>query len=166
MNATNYEGDGPKGLILSGNTFYGIAGGGGNTGNGTIFVFNLVGGGISNLHNFSAVLNLTNSGGSTPLGGLTFSNNILYGTAQRGGTIGQGTVFSLSFATQLSISASSSEAVLAWPANMAGYTLQSSTNLGKAANWITVSPAPVQNEGRFIVTNSVSSPRMYYRLSQ
>src|SRR5882724_5563776 len=41
------------GLILSGNTLYGTAAGGGNWGNGTVFAVNTDGTGFTNLHNFT-----------------------------------------------------------------------------------------------------------------
>jgi len=47
------------------------------------------------IHNFAAVNGRTNSGGTEPLGGLTLSDNILYGTAGGGGRFGSGTVFSV-----------------------------------------------------------------------
>jgi uncharacterized repeat protein (TIGR03803 family) len=43
------------------------------------------------------------SDGSTPWANLILSGNTLYGTASGGGSSGKGTVFSLSFAPQLTI---------------------------------------------------------------
>jgi uncharacterized repeat protein (TIGR03803 family) len=79
------------GLILSGNTLYGTAYGGGSSGQGTVFAVNTDGTGFTNLYGFSG-----NSDGANPRAGLILSGNTLYGTASVGGSSGQGTVFSLS----------------------------------------------------------------------
>ncbi len=85
------------GLILSGNTLYGTAVGGGASGNGTIFAVNTDGTGFTNLHSFTALLSpsATNSDGSHPYAALMLSENTLYGTASQGGSSGDGTVFAL-----------------------------------------------------------------------
>jgi uncharacterized repeat protein (TIGR03803 family) len=86
---TNGDGAGPSaGAILSGTTLYGTAQGGGSSGNGTLFRVNTDGTGFTNLHDFSVV-----NDGATPTAGLIVSNNTLYGTALRGGSSGNGTVF-------------------------------------------------------------------------
>jgi len=85
------------GLILSGNTLYGTASYGGNSGNGTIFAIQTSGLGFTNLYHFTATVgaNATNSDGANPIGGLILSGNTLYGTASAGGASGYGTVFAL-----------------------------------------------------------------------
>ncbi len=96
-NDTNADGSNPDGgLLLSGNTLYGTAGGGGVSSNGTIFAVNIDGTGFTVLHAFSARNNDTNADGSLPQAGLILSGNTLYGTAVAGGTAGWGTMFSLS----------------------------------------------------------------------
>jgi len=95
---TNSDGATPEaGLILSGNTLYGTATGGGSGGVGTVFALNTDGTGFTNLHSFTALdLNTgTNSDGATPEAGLILSGNTLYGTATGGGSGGVGTVFAL-----------------------------------------------------------------------
>ena len=94
---TNSDGAFPEGtLILSGNTLYGTANQGGIYGYGTVFSFNTDGTSFTNLHSFTACSgNLTNSDGAYPTAGLILSGNTLYGTAQYGGTNGNGTVFSV-----------------------------------------------------------------------
>jgi uncharacterized repeat protein (TIGR03803 family) len=97
---TNSDGASPQGgLILSGNTLYGTATGGGTSGNGTVFAVNTNGTGFTNLHSFTATNGPsyfgTNSDGANPIAGLILSGNILYGTAFRGGTNGSGTVFAI-----------------------------------------------------------------------
>ncbi len=84
---TNSDGTYPYGvLILSGNTLYGTAYGGGS-GAGTVFKVNTDGTGFTNLHSF------TGSDGASPYAGLILSGNTLYGTARIGGSSGYGTVF-------------------------------------------------------------------------
>jgi uncharacterized repeat protein (TIGR03803 family) len=84
------------GLILSGNTLYGTTPGGGTNGNGTVFAVSTTGGGFSVLHTFTASVSGINSDGAEPYAGLILSGNTLYGTAELGGTNGNGTVFALS----------------------------------------------------------------------
>jgi uncharacterized repeat protein (TIGR03803 family) len=95
---TNADGITPyAGLVLSGNTLYGTAFGGGIDGNGTVFSVNSDGTGFAVLHAFTAAYgaNYTNSDGANPYAGLVLSGNTLYGTTQYGGASGNGTVFSL-----------------------------------------------------------------------
>ena len=87
-------------LISSGGMLYGVAAGGGTNGNGTVFAVNTNGTGFTTLHTFSAgTANifglLTNGDGANPYGSLTASGNMLYGTAEGGGTNGNGTVFAV-----------------------------------------------------------------------
>ena len=67
---------------------------------------------------------------------------------------------------QLTIIPSGANVILTWPANAAGFTLQSTTNLVSPAVWITNSPAPVVVNGQYAVTNSTSGTKKFYRLSQ
>jgi uncharacterized repeat protein (TIGR03803 family) len=85
------------GLVLSGSNLYGMANAGGHSGYGTIFSVNTNGSGFTVLHSFTAPTGSlgTNSDGAQPWGGLIFSGNTLYGMASRGGTGGNGTVFSV-----------------------------------------------------------------------
>jgi uncharacterized repeat protein (TIGR03803 family) len=83
------DGAGPSGgLILSGNTLYGTAGGG-SLGAGTIFAINTDGTGFTNLHNFTGI------DGRNPSGGLILSGTTLYGTTTGGGSSGSGTIFAI-----------------------------------------------------------------------
>ena len=93
------------------------------------------------------------------------------GRRSDGGSSGNGTVFSLSFAPQLTIIPSGANVILTWPTNVAGfdytgYTLQSTTNLVSSAVWTTNSPAPVVVNGQNTVTNPISGTQQFYRLSQ
>src|SRR5665213_2030719 len=96
---TNSDGATPiGGLILSGNTLYGPAAGGGSSGNGTVFAVQTNGTGFTNLYSFTATSGgySTNSDGAYPRAGLILSGNTLYGTAEGGGSSGNGTVFAVS----------------------------------------------------------------------
>jgi uncharacterized repeat protein (TIGR03803 family) len=96
---TNNDGAYPAGgLVLTGQTLYGMAQRGGPTGNGTIFRVNTDGSGFTNLHSFtftSSVSPYTNTDGAVPLGNLILSDNKLYGTTPLGGSGGGGVVFSI-----------------------------------------------------------------------
>ena len=93
------DGGGPlAGLVLSGNTLYGTAWGGGTNGSGTVFAVNTDGTGFTTLHSFTETSTnssgfYTNSDGANPFAGLILSGNTLYGTAADGGSSGSGTVF-------------------------------------------------------------------------
>ena len=89
-------------LVLSGNTLYGTASAGGNSGsyngNGTLFAVNTDGTGFTNEYIFTAYppgFYYTNSDGSVPFAGLILSSNTLYGAAYDGGAFAGGTVFAV-----------------------------------------------------------------------
>jgi formylglycine-generating enzyme required for sulfatase activity len=66
---------------------------------------------------------------------------------------------------QLTITLSGTNVVLTWPTNnTAGLILQSTLNLGAAAVWNPVYPAPVVVNGPNTVTNPISDTRQFYRL--
>src|ERR1035437_4022567 len=96
---TNSDGAAPRvSLILSGNTLYGAAAGGGSSGNGTVFAVNTDATGFTNLYSFTAsppYPNNTKNDRAGPEDGLILSGNTLYGTAHFGGRSGNGTVFAL-----------------------------------------------------------------------
>jgi uncharacterized repeat protein (TIGR03803 family) len=73
-------------LIVSDNTLYGTAAGGGSSRLGTVFRLNTDGTGFTNLHTFS-------SDGYDPNAGLILSNNTLFGATTTGVVLGEGTVF-------------------------------------------------------------------------
>jgi uncharacterized repeat protein (TIGR03803 family) len=165
---TNSDGGFPSSLTLSGNTLYGTTSWGGTGGQGTLFALNTDGTGFTNLYNFTG-----GDDGAQPNSRLLLSGNTLYGTAGGlGGSLGHGTVFSISFPPQLSITPCGvppSGIVLSWPTNFAGfdytgYTLQSTTNLGPSAIWLTNSAAPGVINGENVVTNTITGSPQYYRL--
>jgi uncharacterized repeat protein (TIGR03803 family) len=165
--ATNSDGAFPHGgLILSNNTLYGAAGGGGTWGQGTVFAINTDGTAFTVLHTFKG-----SSDGSGPNGNLILSGNTLYGTALFGGSSGaDGTVFSISLSPQPTIVPSGSNVILSWPTNYAGfdyagYALQSTATIA-SPTWTTVSPPPVVVNGQYTVTNPISASQQFFRLRQ
>jgi uncharacterized repeat protein (TIGR03803 family) len=97
--STNSDGAHPSaGVILSGNTLYGTTPYGGSSGKGTVFAVKTDGTGFMNLHSFTG-----GSDGAYPNAGVILSGNTLYGTTGEGGSSGNGTVFSLSLAPQVTI---------------------------------------------------------------
>src|SRR2546425_5681279 len=97
---TNSDGATPVGgLTLSGDTLYGTTPFGGTSGAGAVFEVKTDGTGFTNLYSFTAASDYypssPNSDGASPWAGLVLSNNTLYGTANRGGSSGWGTVFAV-----------------------------------------------------------------------
>ncbi|HMJ89743.1 MAG TPA: choice-of-anchor tandem repeat GloVer-containing protein [Candidatus Acidoferrum sp.] len=87
---TNSNGAFPRaGLVLSGNTLYGITRFGGVFGEGVIFRINTDGTGFTNLHS------LATSEGTGARAGLILSGNTLYGAGQGGGNFGRGALFAV-----------------------------------------------------------------------
>jgi uncharacterized repeat protein (TIGR03803 family) len=73
------------------NIIYGLCSNGGQIGLGTAFRYAINSGIFSVIHEFAGT-----QGGSSPKGGLILSENgVLYGTAQFGGSLNQGTIFSI-----------------------------------------------------------------------
>jgi uncharacterized repeat protein (TIGR03803 family) len=88
------------GLVQSGNTLYGttawFGGTGGYSQSGTVFALAADGSNFKTIYHFSATMSETNLDGSRPISGVIVSGNTLYGTTQKGGIEGNGTVFALS----------------------------------------------------------------------
>jgi hypothetical protein len=57
------------------------------------------------------------------------------------------------------------ELVLSWPASASAFTLQSTTNLASPTSWVDSAKSPVVVDGRFAITNTLSHPAEFYRLS-
>lgn len=99
--ATNSDGVGPVGLVVSGNTVYGTAMAGGLLGDGTIFRVDTSGQHFTNLFNFNQgtynaqTSTYPDSTGQTPNPGLLLIGNTLYGTTFYGGLFDGGTVFKI-----------------------------------------------------------------------
>jgi uncharacterized repeat protein (TIGR03803 family) len=144
---TNSDGAVPSaGMILSGNTLYGTAAGGGSWGNGAVFAVNTDGSGFTNLYSFTATPaypNSTNSDGANPHAGLILSGNTLYGTATSGGSSGYGTVFALNtdgtnFTTLHSFTNGSDGAHPISGLTLSGNTLYGTAHIGGNSNAGTV----------------------------
>jgi len=160
--AINSDGGNPLGLVLSGNTLYGTVGLGG-FGYGTVFALNTDGTSFTTLHSFRSY----SSEGAYPHS-VILSGNALYGPAESGGSSDEGTLFSLSFAPQLTIIPSGANVVLTWPTNVVGFdytrfTLQSTTNLSPSA-WSPVAQAAATNAGQISVTVPTSDGSEFFRL--
>jgi len=80
------------GLVLSGNTLYGTADGGGSNGVGTVFKINTDGTDFTVVYSFIGPT-YSSSDGAYPLAALIVSDNTLYGTTGGGGILGLGVVF-------------------------------------------------------------------------
>jgi uncharacterized repeat protein (TIGR03803 family) len=160
---TNNDGAAPDaGLILSGNTLYGMAEYGGNSGAGTVFAINTNGTGFANLYNFTG-----GGDGANPNSVLVASGSSLYGTSTYGAYSGNGTVFNLSLvaaAPRLGLVPSGASVILTWPTNDAGYTLEFATNLVSPTVWSTNSAVPAVVNGNYAVTNAISGKSKFFRL--
>jgi hypothetical protein len=66
---------------------------------------------------------------------------------------------------RLTLTTLSTNALITWPTNFGGFTLESTTNLLPGA-WGAVSPAPVVVNGQFTVTNPISGSQRFYQLRQ
>ena len=155
------------GLILFGNTLYGTASVCGTNGYGTLFALNTDGSNFNTLHAFARWYD-----GGLPSGGLVLSGGNLYGTAQEGGANDTGTLFSISLESPaapqptLTIIHSETNVVLMWPTNATGFFLQFATNLVTPKVWSANLFSPVVVNTNYVLTNSISGMRMFYRLSQ
>ena len=94
--SANTDGAYPFGaLILSSNTLYGTANGGGRWGQGTVFAINTDGTGFRNLHSLNPGNALNTNSEGRSIAALVLSSNTLYGTAESGGNGDNGTVFAV-----------------------------------------------------------------------
>jgi hypothetical protein len=67
---------------------------------------------------------------------------------------------------QLTIARSGNNVIFTWPTSATGFSLLSATNLASPVVWAAVSPLPVVVNGQNTVTNAISDPRKFYKLSQ
>ncbi len=167
---TTGDGDGPEaGLVLSGSTLYGTTYGGGTKNFGNVFAINTDSLGFTNLYSFT-----DGADGADIVTGLILSGHTLYGTANRGGTNNDGTIFSLTFTPPasppsqpaLSIHVTGGNLVITWPDTATGYALASATNLGSSASWSIVTNIPVIVNGFYTVTVSTTGGQKYYSLAR
>jgi len=150
------------GLTLSGNTLYGTTTAGGTFTNGTLFAINTDGSNFKSLYSFTG----GNDGGD-PASDMILAGSTLFGTATKGGSTGNGTLFSFALAgPSLAIAHSGTNVILTWSTAYSNYTLQSTTQLVAGAAWSSVSPLPVVLNNLNTVTNPASARTKFYRLSQ
>jgi acyl-CoA reductase-like NAD-dependent aldehyde dehydrogenase len=69
-------------------------------------------------------------------------------------------------APRLAISRVGDAVVLSWPAAAARYTLQTAASLSNSPVWLPAGLAPVVTGDRRMVTNSLSGPGLFFRLSR
>jgi uncharacterized repeat protein (TIGR03803 family) len=153
------------GLTLYGNTLYGTVSSGGTKNFGAIFAIHTDGTGFTNVYSFTNGID-----GAYPGAALLLSGNTLYGTANGGGTNGDGTIFSLTLAAApsppvLGVHISGNNLVIAWPSSAIGYTLETAAALGSAARWAAVTNVPVIVNGQYTVTNAVTGQSAFFYLS-
>jgi uncharacterized repeat protein (TIGR03803 family) len=168
---TNSDGGSPGPLILSSNTLYGTASGGGNWGNGTVFKVNTDGTGFTTLYSFSA--SSTNSSSSYAAAGfragLVLLGKTLHGTTISGGGAGYGTVFAINtdgsgFTTLCSFNGGTNGAypqtILLSGNSLYGTTSGSSYDFGNSGNG-TVFAINTDGTG-FRTLHSFTAPVCYY----
>jgi uncharacterized repeat protein (TIGR03803 family) len=127
------------GLVVSGNTLYGTASGGGTNHGGTVFAVNTDGTGFTVLHAFNG------SDGSSPLDSLLLSGNTLYGTTVGGGPDDAGTIFAITLPSipaidpnSMAVSSGQLQFVVDGLTPGATVYVQASSDLSSAANWAPV----------------------------
>ena len=59
---------------------------------------------------------------------------------------------------------SGNELILSWPANVVGFTLQSTLNLTPPVTWIDSTSAPAVIDAQFTVTKTITGSAQFYRL--
>jgi len=154
-----YDGtDGLNGGLVQGNdgNFYGTTVQGGDGDNGIAFSVTAQGG-------FTMVL--WQLYGWNPGAGLTAgSDGNLYGVCELGGEEGSGTIFRINMpGPWLNSVQTSNQLVLSWRTNYLGYTLQTSTDLNA---WTSCTNAPTTIGVQYVVTNPISGPAAFFRLSK
>jgi uncharacterized repeat protein (TIGR03803 family) len=138
---------------------YGTTKSGGSGGSGTVFRLNTDGTGFATLYSFTAADpgTGTNRDGAYPVSGLILSGGVLYGTTSSGGTAGYGTVFSLLVPPVLNIQRLGTNAILSWPTNFTGFSLQTATSLAPPVVWSALG-------GQYSVTNPIAGTQRFFRL--
>lgn len=91
----NFNSDGARpyaGVVVNGNTLYGMTYQGGSLGFGTVFKLNTDGNGFTVLRHFAS---FASSDGANPRASLVVNGSTLFGTTSSGGVTGLGTVFKM-----------------------------------------------------------------------
>lgn len=170
------DGINPNGsLVVSGNTLYGTANGGGappNPGTGTVFSLDTNGGHFTVLHAFSRLTNNTNSDGAYPPDQVVLSGDFLYGTATAGGAKGGGTVFRVTIpavqAPPLSVAPllpGGATLTISWPDTAAGFSLESNSDLSNSAGWQSFQGTILDTNGQETAQIEVAPGTAFFRLN-
>jgi uncharacterized repeat protein (TIGR03803 family) len=156
----------PRAWSITGNTLYGIAGGGGSLGGGTVFRINTDGSGFTSLYSFPADPdNFANSDGSEPAG-LVILGSVLYGTTGTGGSGGSGSVFALALgAPALGIAPAGNQVVISWPGWEGNFVLQTANDLSSGI-WSNITNGIITDGTNYFFTSAVTSPNAYFHLLQ
>jgi uncharacterized repeat protein (TIGR03803 family) len=103
----------------------------------------------------------------SPYSGLTLGRDgHLYGTTSSGGDYGGGTIFRILMpGPRLKFKRSGNDVLISWPANAAGFTLQSTVDLS-SPEWMDSHDVPVVVNGHYTVTKEVSGGIRFYRLKR
>jgi uncharacterized repeat protein (TIGR03803 family) len=147
------------GLILgSDGNFYGTTQSGG--GNGT--VYRMTPDGV-----LTTLVYFNRANGTDPLAGVIEGRDgHLYGTTVLGGVYNRGTVFRVVMpGPRVEFRRSGGQVILSWPANAAGFTLQSTVDLS-SPEWMDSHDVPVVVNGHYTVTKEISGEIRFYRLKR
>lgn len=169
---TNADGATPFArLAASANTIYGTAATGGAGGSGTVFSLKINGEDFVTLHSFAASGSSygTNTDGASPIGGVLWLSNCLYGTTFAGGSGSSGTIFKLSLppapAIITRVFGNSDRSVTIYFLGTPNSTniVQTSTNLAPPIAWQNISTNVADSSGswQFTQTNIDISTRFY-----
>lgn len=161
----NKDGAQPAGgLVLDGNTLYGVTQYGGKKGQGTIFQINTDGSGFCSLYSFLQLTSGSNDVGAAPCAGLVQSANTFYGTASTGGPNGFGTLFALDLPNPpLSLSITNNQVSVTWPLWAPNFTLEMSTNLS-STNWQVMTPQ--LSDTNFLFQSTAQGGSAFFRLKK
>ena len=165
---TNSDGGGPGSLLRWGRTFYGAAGSGGSSANGTVFAVNTDGAGFAMLHDFKPTYGplYTNSDGAGP-GGMIISGGRLYGVTGSGGAFGNGTLFSISFPPRLTIVPDGSGGFFIGVQGQPNFSCQLQRASGVMGPWISSAPQTASDTGLIEFHDLFPPPgRAFYRTVQ
>ena len=157
----NTGGANPRGkLVVAGNTVYGTAEYGADSGGGVFAV--ATDGSDSNMR---WIFGQNVNDGRVPAAGLALVGSTVYGTTEFGGNVGAGTVYSLllQIVPPVTVTHSGANVILTWPTNDFTYNLQSTPTLNPSL-WSAVSPTSLLVNGKNTVTNPASGSAKFYRI--
>jgi uncharacterized repeat protein (TIGR03803 family) len=155
------------GLTLSGNTLYGTTSGGGTSGKGALFSITTDGSDFTTLYSFTG-----NNDGADPEADLVLSGNTLYGTANSGGSSGNGTVFNFTLPSPLLLTnlvrlPGGSFQFSFMNTSGSSNTVFATTNLALVfSNWTSLGTASEVSSGHFQFTDlqTTNNSKRFYRV--